>query len=114
MEKLKILVTGASGFIGSFLCEEGLKREMEVWAGMRKTSSRKWLQNEWLKFQTLDLSHADTLRQQLSDFKQKHGKWETDICDDGYGAYNIYKCSVCGSESVQKSNYCRDCGAKMS
>ena len=75
-QKLKILVTGASGFIGSFLCEEGLHRDMEVWAGMRKTSSRKWLQNEWLKFQVLDLSNPDTLRQQLSDFKQKNGKWD--------------------------------------
>ena len=31
--KKKILVTGASGFIGSFLVEGGLEREMQVWAG---------------------------------------------------------------------------------
>ena len=29
----KVLVTGASGFIGSFLVEGGLEREMQVWAG---------------------------------------------------------------------------------
>ena len=75
-ERLKILVTGASGFIGSFLCEEGQKRNYEVWAGMRKTSSRRWLQSEWLQFQQLDMMHPDTLGSQLSDFRQKHGRWD--------------------------------------
>lgn len=44
MEK-KILVTGASGFIGSFLVEGALERGMQVWAGVRKSSSRKYLQD---------------------------------------------------------------------
>ena len=40
----KVLVTGASGFIGSFLVEGGLERDMQVWAGVRKSSSRAyWL-----------------------------------------------------------------------
>lgn len=42
----KILVTGASGFIGSFLVEGGLQRDMQVWAGIRKSSSRRYLQDE--------------------------------------------------------------------
>lgn len=75
-EKPKILVTGASGFIGSFLCEEGLRQGYEVWAGMRQSSSRRWLQNEWLQFQTLDMEHPDVLRSQLADFQQKHGRWD--------------------------------------
>ena len=44
MEQLKILVTGASGFIGSFIVEEGLARGYEVWAAVRKGSSRQFLQ----------------------------------------------------------------------
>lgn len=77
MEKgLKILVTGASGFIGSYLCEEGLKRGMQVWAGMRKSSSRNWLKYEGLQFQTLDLTNAELLRSELSDFAKEHGKWD--------------------------------------
>lgn len=75
-DKLKILVTGASGFIGSFLCEEGLRKGYEVWAGMRRTSSRRWLQNEWLQFVTLDMENPDVLRSQLADFQQKHGRWD--------------------------------------
>ena len=34
----KVLVTGASGFIGSFLVEGGLEREMQVWACLLYTS----------------------------------------------------------------------------
>ncbi len=41
----KVLVTGASGFIGSFLVEGGLEREMQVWAGVRKSSSRTYLKD---------------------------------------------------------------------
>ena len=35
-----ILITGASGFIGSFIVEEALKRKFGVWAGIRSSSSR--------------------------------------------------------------------------
>ena len=43
----------------------------------------------------------------------KTGKWEIEICDDGYGAYNVYKCDQCGDLSAQPRNYCRECGARM-
>ncbi len=76
MEQTKILITGASGFIGSFLCEEALRRRMSVWAGMRYSSSRRWLQSEWLKFVTLDLQVPEILEQQLGKFKEKNGKWD--------------------------------------
>ena len=39
-----ILITGASGFIGSFIVEEALKRKFGVWAGIRPTSSKKYLE----------------------------------------------------------------------
>lgn len=31
---MKILITGASGFIGGFLVEEALRRGYETWAGV--------------------------------------------------------------------------------
>ena len=40
---MKILITGASGFIGSFIVEEALRRGMETWAAMRRSSSKKYL-----------------------------------------------------------------------
>ena len=36
---MKILVTGASGFIGSYIVEEALRQGMETWAAVRPTSS---------------------------------------------------------------------------
>ena len=63
----KILITGASGFIGSFIVEEALKRNMEVWAAVRRSSSREWLQDERIHFIELNLSSEDELKKQLQD-----------------------------------------------
>lgn len=61
----KILITGASGFIGSFIVEEALRRDMEVWAAVRPTSSKRYLQDERIHFINLDLSDPERLKQQL-------------------------------------------------
>ncbi|MCD8302374.1 MAG: NAD(P)-dependent oxidoreductase [Prevotellaceae bacterium] len=70
---MTILVTGASGFIGSYICSEGLRQGMEVWAGMRWSSSKQYLTEPGLKFATLDLGKPDTLREQLRDCKRRLG-----------------------------------------
>lgn len=72
----KILVTGASGFIGSFLVEEGLVEGMQVWAGVRKSSSRKYLQDERIRFAELDFTDSDRLSSQLQKHKTEHGGWD--------------------------------------
>ena len=72
----KILVTGASGFIGSFLVEGGLERGMQVWAGVRKSSSRKYLQEEGIQFAELDFTDSDHLAEQLMSHKKEHGGWD--------------------------------------
>ena len=61
----KVLVTGASGFIGSFIVEEGLKQGFEVWAAVRGSSSRQYLQDERIRFIELDLSSQARLVEQL-------------------------------------------------
>lgn len=63
---MKILVTGASGFIGSFIVEEALRRGMETWAAVRKSSKRDFLTHPDIHFIELDLSSRDRLQQQLS------------------------------------------------
>lgn len=62
---MKILVTGASGFIGSFIVEEGLRRGMEVWAAVRGSSSRQYLTDARIHFIELDLSSQSKLKEQL-------------------------------------------------
>ena len=37
---MKILITGASGFIGGFLVEEALRRGYETWASVRVAVKR--------------------------------------------------------------------------
>ena len=62
----KILITGASGFIGSFIVEEAIKRGFDVWAAMRKSSSRQFLSDNRIHFIELNLASEEDLRQQLA------------------------------------------------
>ncbi|MCF0195823.1 MAG: NAD(P)-dependent oxidoreductase [Bacteroidaceae bacterium] len=68
-----MLVTGASGFIGSFIVQEALERGFEVWAGVRGTSSRAYLTDERIHFAELDLSDEEKLREQLLTYKMELG-----------------------------------------
>lgn len=72
----KVLITGASGFIGSFLVEGGLERGMQVWAGIRRNSSRKYLQDKNINFAELDFTDSDRLEGQLLKHKAEHGGWD--------------------------------------
>ena len=63
----RILVTGATGFIGSFIVEEALNKGMEVWAAVRKTSSLEYLRDSHIHRIELNLSSEDDLKKQLKD-----------------------------------------------
>ena len=63
----KILVTGASGFIGSFIVEEALARGFEVWAAIRKSSSRAYLSDPRIHFIELNLGSREQLVRQLRE-----------------------------------------------
>ena len=62
---MKLLVTGASGFIGSHIVEEALDRGFDVWAAVRKSSSREFLQDERIHFIELNLSSQEQLEEQF-------------------------------------------------
>ena len=64
---MKILITGASGFIGSFIVEEALNRGFDVWAAVRGTSSKRYLQDPRIHFIQLNLSSYDALCKQLQN-----------------------------------------------
>ena len=62
---MKILITGASGFIGSFIVEEALRQGFETWAAVRGTSSKAYLQDERIHLIELNLSSEEQLTEQL-------------------------------------------------
>jgi len=61
----RILITGASGFIGGWLVDEALRRGYEVWAGVRRNSSLKNLTDSKIHLITLDYDNVETLMEQL-------------------------------------------------
>ena len=65
--KPKILITGASGFIGSHIVQEALQRGFETWAAVRKSSSKDYLHDEGINFIELNLSSEEQLKEQLKD-----------------------------------------------
>lgn len=73
---MRILVTGASGFIGSFIVERALASGMEVWAGVRSTSSRRYLDDARLHFANLDLADEGQMREVFERAKDDFGAWD--------------------------------------
>ncbi len=65
----RILITGASGFIGSFLVEEALIQNHEVFAGVRKSSSLKYLSDYRIQTLPLDLSSPKKLIEKWNELK---------------------------------------------
>ena len=88
---MKLLVTGASGFIGSFIVSEGLERGHEVWAGVRRSSSRQYLQDPRTRFAELDLSDTTRLTAQLQALKAEMGGMGWDYVIHAAGATKSLK-----------------------
>jgi nucleoside-diphosphate-sugar epimerase len=95
---MNILITGASGFIGSFLVEEALTRNWKVWAGIRKSSSKEYLQDDQISFIDLYFSDKKRLKDQIKEHIALYGKWDYIIHNAG-----ITKCI--NTSDFEKVNY---------
>ncbi len=80
---MKILITGASGFIGGFLVKEALSRNYSVWAGVRASSDKSGLQDKRIHFIDLKYNDKEKLTRQLEAFKKEHGGWDYIIHNAG-------------------------------
>ncbi len=78
----KVLVIGAGGFSGGFLVQEGLRRGWQVWAGVRESTSRRYLTDSRIHFAVFDFESPATLRDSLSRALQEEGAWD-------YIVYNL-------------------------
>lgn len=80
---MRILITGASGFIGGFLVEEALRRGYETWAGIRSGSNKEHLKDPRIRFIDLEYSNKTALTNQLKAFAHENGAWDYIIHNAG-------------------------------
>lgn len=98
IRKKRVLVVGAGGFTGGFIVEEGLRRGYEVWAGVRETTSRRWLSDERIRFLNLDFSRPESLSATLSTALPAGEKWD-------YIVYNLGATKVMYYMDFSRINY---------
>ena len=69
VEMSNILITGATGFIGGFIVDEALRRNMNVWVALRKSSSRQWLTDERIHFLEVNLTSEEDLVEKMRNLQ---------------------------------------------
>lgn len=72
----KVLIVGAGGFVGGFLAGEGLRRGYEIWAGVRKSTSRRYLADPKLKLLELDFDEPESLAGALRSALPEGERWD--------------------------------------
>jgi len=65
--KERVLITGASGFVGYHLIEHALKNNLEVYAAVRKSSKVDHLKHFPIQYVYPDFNNADSLIKELED-----------------------------------------------
>jgi nucleoside-diphosphate-sugar epimerase len=90
----KILITGASGFIGSFLVEEAIKHNHEVYAGVRNASKLTYLKDSRIRFFKADLADKEAIKSSLAQV----GKFDFII-------HNAGITKTCKKNDFEKVNY---------
>ncbi len=110
----KVLVTGASGFIGSFIVSRGLELGYEMWAGMRGSSSRGYLTDSRIRFAQLNLGDKASLKTQLLALREEMGGEAWDYVVHAAGATkcmcveDFYRTNTHGTanliEALQETN----------
>lgn len=94
----RVLVVGAGGFVGGFIVEQGLQRGFQVWAGVRATTSKEFLQDERINFVELDFSQPHTLSSSLLQAAGEGGRWD-------YIIYNLGATKCTNFADFNRINY---------
>lgn len=97
-DKKRVLVVGAGGFVGGFLVSEGLQRGYEVWAGVRESTSRKWLADERIRFINFNFEEPHEIADQLKMSLPEGEEWD-------YIVYNLGATKVTSYADFSKINY---------
>ncbi|MDE6301678.1 MAG: NAD(P)-dependent oxidoreductase [Muribaculaceae bacterium] len=78
-----LLIIGAGGFIGGFIAAEGLRRGYTVWAGVRASTSRRFLTDPRLKFVVFDYDDPDQVEQAIREAAPAAHGWDDIIWNLG-------------------------------
>jgi nucleoside-diphosphate-sugar epimerase len=108
--KIRVLVTGSSGFIGSYLVKELIKREWEVNVLIRESTDTTWLSNQKLNFKQGDYSRVESLKLAVSDMDYifhlgaiiNAQQWETFYDVNALGTKNLLTACACSNPGLKK------------
>ncbi len=97
-EKKRVLVVGAGGFAGGFIVSEALRRGYEVWAGVRSSTSRKYLSEPAIRFVEFDFDNPETLAGAMASALPEGERWD-------YIVYNLGATKVMRYADFSRINY---------
>ena len=94
----RVLIIGAGGFIGGFMARKSLERGYETWVAVRETTSRRYLDDNRLKFVVVDYDSKDTVAATLSGALPDGEKWDWIV-------YNLGATKVMNYSDFNRINY---------
>lgn len=99
----RVLIVGASGFIGGFIAAESLRRGYDTWCALRESSSRRFLTDSRLKFITLDYDDPEAMARVLASALPAGERWD-------WVVYNLGATKVANYADFDRINcrYLRD------
>lgn len=98
MEKKNILIVGAGGFIGGFIASEALRRGMRTWAGVRASTSRRYLTDPAINIVDFDYDDPAVLEAQLRAAAPGGQPWD-------YIIYNLGATKCANFADFNRINY---------
>lgn len=98
MEKINILIVGAGGFTGAFIVREALRRGWCVWAGVRASTSRAFLEDERIRFLVFDFDDREQMAGVLSSALPQGERWN-------YIVYNLGATKALTFSEFSRVNY---------
>lgn len=100
----RVLIVGAGGFIGGYIADEGVRRGYEVYAGVRGTTSRRYLTDASLRFVEFDnWEDADALADVMRSVLPAGERFDAVIYNLG-----VTKCTNYGDFNRVNFNYLRN------
>ncbi len=107
---MKVLVTGATGFIGSHLTEALLRKGYTVKCLIRKTSDTKWIESQAVELFYGDCVDFESLREAVSDCDYvfhlagltKACREEDYFCVNVKGTENIVKAILASNSNIRR------------